>query len=168
MVMRESGTENAGPAPVPSQRFEDRLSRAVERAAGVLTSLIALLLLGFVLVALIGVVGAVWRPLFYGHDYVEAALDGLDGAFLAIILLELVHTTLSRGAITRQLQQFIAIGITAAVRSGLEVAARAGAGNLREFITSVVLNSVGVLVLVAAWWLVRQRMHADGEASVEG
>jgi len=164
----ESASGNDGTGAAASPRFEERLTHAVERAAGVLTSLIALLLLAFVIVALVGVLRAVWQPLFYGHDYVEAALDGLDGAFLAIILLELVHTTLSRGAITRQLQQFIAIGITAAVRSGLEVAARAGAGNVREVITSVVLNSVGVLVLVAAWWLVRQRMHADGEADVEG
>jgi phosphate starvation-inducible membrane PsiE len=154
--VRDEGADEAA-----AGRPEQRLTRAIERAASVLTAIIALLLLGFVVVAFIGVVAAVWRPLLYGHEYGEAALDGLDMAFLAVILLELVHTTISRGPITQQLQQFIAIGVTAGVRSGLEVAARAGAAAPREVITSVVLNSVGVLVLVAAWWLVRQRIHAD-------
>jgi phosphate starvation-inducible membrane PsiE len=145
--------------PEPSQ-LEDRVNHVLERAAGVLTSVVAALLVVFVVVALMGVLTRAAKPLA-GRDYSAAAHEGLDAAFLAIILLELVHTTLSRGSITRQLQEFLVIGVTAGVRSGLEVAAGAREKNPREIVTNLAINALGVLVLVVALWLVRQRLHVE-------
>ncbi|HKO24856.1 MAG TPA: hypothetical protein VJY65_08970, partial [Chloroflexota bacterium] len=90
-----------------------------------------------------------------------AALKGIDGAFLAIILLELLHTTLSRGPISQQLQEFLVIGITAAVRHGLELAASGRGSNPREVVINLAINALGALVLIAGLWLVRQQLRAD-------
>ena len=142
-------------------RLEERLDFVVERGARYLTSVVGLFLVGFVIIALAGAVVPVWRALVEEHNDLEAVLDGLDMAFLAIILLELVETTRSQGPMTRRIREFIAIGITAGVRSGLEIAARSRDGSPRDLIIAVVLNSVGVMVLAAAWWLVRQHHHAE-------
>lgn len=140
---------------------EERVNRFLEHAASMLTSIVAIFLIVFVLIALVGVVTGVATPLLHGHSFTQAALEGLDSVFLAIILLELLHTTLSRGSVTRQVQEFIAIGITAGVRSGLEVAATSRSGNQREAVTALAINALGVLVLVVALWLVRQRIHIE-------
>src|SRR5689334_11585549 len=119
---------------------EERLIKLFERAESLLTSLIALFLIGFVVVALIAVVWEVRDPLFVDHDFTAAALRGLDATFLAIILLELLHTTLSRGPISQQLQEFLVIGITAVVRHGLDIAAMRG--DPRDVVMNLTINAV--------------------------
>lgn len=103
----------AKPTPI-----EERLNRLYERAESLLTLVVALFLIAFVLLAFV----EVHEPLFVTHNFTEAVLRGIDAVFLAIILLELLHTTLSRGPVSQQLQEFLVIGITAAIRHGLEVA----------------------------------------------
>ena len=80
---------------------------------------------------------------------------------LAIILLELLHTTLTRSSIIRQLQEFLVIGITAGVRYSLEVAASGGGSNPRDVVIDLTINAGAVLILVAALWLVRQQLLAE-------
>jgi phosphate starvation-inducible membrane PsiE len=147
--------------PAPT-RAEELLSRAYERAESVLMSVISLVLIAFVVVALFGVIQQVNDPLFVRHQFTEASLKGLDAAFLVIILLELLHTTLSRGPISQQLQEFLVIGITAMVRHSLELAA--GGGNARDVVINLVITAVAAFVLVGALWLVRQQLRADREA----
>ena len=91
----------------------------------------------------------------------HAALSGLDAAFIVIILLELVHTTLSRGPISTQVQEFLVIGITSAVRNGLETAAGRGNGTPRETAIDLAITSAAALLLVVSLWLVRQRLSAE-------
>jgi hypothetical protein len=156
----QGAAEEPSPEPSPSL-IEERLNRGLERAASLFTSVVALLILGLVLVALVGGIISAIEPLMHGHDFARAAIDGLDATFLVIILLEVVHTTLSRGPIARQLQQFLVVGITSAVRSGLEVSAQRGA-DARAITYSLVLDALAVLVLVCSLWLVRQRVNPPG------
>ena len=138
------------------------MNRVLQRVASIFMSLVGLFLLGFVVVALVGAVIEAWPALLRG-EYGHAAIEGLDGAFLVVILLELVHTTLSKGAITRQLQEFIVVGVTASVRTGLEIAA-ASRNDLHSAAINMSLNSVGVLVLVGALWVVRRMDRARARA----
>jgi len=147
-------TLRAQPTPL-----EERLNGLFERAESLLTAVVSLMLIGFVLVALVAVVVEVKDPLLVDHDFTGATLRGIDAAFLAIILLELLHTTLSRGPISQQLQEFLVIGITAAIRHGLGLAATRG--DARDIVTNLAINSLGALVLVAALWLVRHQVRAD-------
>ncbi len=146
------------PAPSPLER---RLIEVLERAAGILTSVVALLLIVFVAVALVGVVIAAGGPILEKRDYLDAAVKGIVGSFLAIILLELAHTTLTRGPVTRQLQEFLIVGITASVRAGLEVAAEARTRDARDVVTSLAINSIGVFLLVCALWLIRRQLEHE-------
>jgi hypothetical protein len=158
--MNEASGDHDRGIHLPPTPFERRLNRGLERTASLLTSLVAVLLIIFVLVALAGTVHAALGPLLHGRDYIEAAVEGVDGAFLAIILLELVHTTLSRGPLARQLQELLVVGITSAVRTGLEVnASRAGGQEVGAI--SLAVNAGAVLILAAAFWLIRHRVgHA--------
>jgi hypothetical protein len=141
---------------------ERRLIHLYERAESVLTSVVAFFLIICVVIALLALIGEVKGPLLARTpDFTTAALKGIDGAFLAIILLELLHTTLSRGPISQQLQEFLVIGITAAVRHGLELAASGRGSNPREVVVNLAINALGVLVLIAGLWLVRQQLRAD-------
>jgi phosphate starvation-inducible membrane PsiE len=151
----------------PPSRFEHRCNIALERTASVLTSVVAFLLIVFVVIALVGVVVAAAKPILERRDFLDSAVQGIVGAFLAIILLELVHTTVTRGPVTRQLQEFIIVGITASVRSGLEVAAEARMRDPREVVTSLAINAVGVLVLVCALWLVRRQFQVGHPRGAE-
>jgi hypothetical protein len=139
---------------------QPRLDQFLERAASVLASVVAVLLLLAVVVALGGVVQDMWKPLVRDYDLSDAALRGLDASFLAVILLELVHTTLARGPLSRQVQQFLIIGITSAVRTGLEIAANARVAEPRAVVTSLAINSLSVLVLVVSLLLVRRHLLA--------
>ena len=163
-VGQQQGEPRVRPRP---GRPEERLNALYERGESVLTSVVALFIMGFVVVALVAVIAEVRRPLFVDHDFSLAALKGIDAAFLAIILLELLHTTLSRGPISQQLQEFLVIGITAAVRHGLELAASGRGSNPRDVVINLVLNSVGAVVLVGGLWLVRQQLRADRRAQRE-
>lgn len=157
MAEPHSATE---PVHGETSRFEGFLNRVLVRAVGVLTSVVALLLVVFVVVALAGAGLAAMQPLGSGHDFTGAAIEGLDRAFLVVILLELAHTTLSRGPITRQVQEFLLVGVTSGVRAGLETVAQRG-GDARSTAVSLALNAVGVFVLVGALCLVRQRLYAE-------
>ena len=132
---------------------ESRLNDCPERAESILTSVVAIILILFVLVAIVTVFVEVRAPLFDDHDFTAATLAGIDAAFLVIILLELLHTTLSRGPISEQLQEFLVIGVTATIRHGLGVAATRG--DPRDIVIDLAINSVSALVLVVALWLVR-------------
>jgi phosphate starvation-inducible membrane PsiE len=146
-------------------RAERRWDRALERGAGILTSIVGLMLILFVVVALAGAVQATIEPLVHGQQFTHAAVEGVDAAFLAIILLELVHTTLSKGPISRQLQEFLVIGATSGVRSGLEVAAGARGADPRQTVIALAIDSLGVLLLVIALWLVRQHFGDESGAA---
>jgi len=158
--MDEPSIQPLGPAPV-----EEHANHLLERVAGALTSIVAVLLLAFVAVALAGAVTAAWSPIVHDHNFTEGALKGLDASFLAIILLELVHTTLARGPISSQIQQFLVVGVTAGVRAGLEVAA--SEADPRDIVVNLLLNAVGVFVLVGALLLVRRRVHAEKHGSTD-
>jgi hypothetical protein len=148
--------------PAPSLT-EHRIERGLRRAASLLGGIVALLMLALVVVALLGVVGPVLQASRSG-DFGRAAVAGLDSAFLAIIILELVHTTLSRGPVSRQVQEFLVVGITSGVRTGLEVAAESGPSD--RVANSLAMNALAVLLLAGALWLVRQRLQAErAEAS---
>lgn len=138
---------------------EGRLNELLERLESLLTSVVAVFLVGFVLIALLATIVEVRGPLLDDHDFTAATLKGIDASFLAIILLELLHTTLSRGPISQQLQEFLVIGITASIRHGLGVAA--ARGDPRDVVVNLTINAVGALVLVFSLWLVRHQLRAD-------
>ncbi|GAC1403268.1 MAG: hypothetical protein NVSMB52_17260 [Chloroflexota bacterium] len=140
--------------------LEGRLIHVYERAESILTSVVALFLTCFVLIAFIGVVVDVKDPLLRTHNFTEAALRGIDSTFLAIILLELLHTTLSRGPISMQLQEFLVIGVTASIRHGLELATGRGSSP-RDLVIDLAINAAGAAILVGSLWLVRQQLRAD-------
>ncbi len=142
----------------PPTRVERRVELALQHTASVLSSMVAIALLALVGIALVGMVVVIVRALA-SADFSRAVVEGLDAAFLVIILLELVHTTLARGPISSQVQEFIVVGITAGVRTGLEVVA--ARGEARSVVISLAINALGVLLLVGALWLIRQRLHAE-------
>ncbi len=146
---------------------EARLIAFYERLESLLLSVVSLFLVLLVVVALVGVGKQLWNPLVVAHDFTDAAVRGIDAVFLAIILLELLHTTLSRGPISRQLQEFLVIGITAAVRHGLALAAGQGSSP-REVVINLTINAAGVTLLVAALWVVRQQLRADHHEEAVG
>lgn len=146
-----------------SSWFEAWFNRALERAVSVLTSVVALLLVVFVVIALAGAGAAALEPLRGSRDFTGAAIDGLDRAFLVVILLELAHTTLSRGPITRQVQEFLVVGVTSGVRAGLEAVAQRGT-DARAVSISLALNAIAVFVLVGALCLIRVRVRTNRSA----
>lgn len=121
------------------------------------------------------------------HDLTKAITEGVDTVFLTVILLELLHTVISRGSLAQQAPEFIIIGITSAIRHGLGLVASSagtaetvtrvikghaykltvpGSSNPREIVISLTINSGSVLILVLALWLVRQHPiggHAEHE-----
>jgi hypothetical protein len=145
------------PSPPGYPPIERQALQFLKQTESLLTHVISFILVLLVLVALVGVVASVRDPLLHEHDFSTAAIDGVNAVFLAVILLELLHTTLARGPISRQLQEFLIIGITAGVRHGLGLAVESHAGSSRDVVINLTLNSLSVLGLVLALWLVRQR-----------
>ena len=144
--------------------WERRLFAGYERAESLIMSIVALVLIALAVIALVDTVVQIATPLLARErDYTKAVTRGIDAAFLVIILTELLHTTLSRGPISEQLQEFLVIGITAAVRHSLELAA--GKGNSREVVLDLTINAVGAVVLVSGLWLVRQQLRADARVA---
>ncbi len=152
-------------------RLNDRLARGLGVVERLLVSVVALLLVGFAALGLLNTVALVKDTLVGGGDYTVVIAEGIDAAFLTIILLELLHTVLSRGSLGQEVQEFLVIGITSAVRHGLTVAANvnggtgagartsglaASGGSARDVGVNLAVNAAGVLILVAALWLVRQ------------
>ncbi len=114
---------------------------------------------------------SVWRLMRAGH-LTTAVAAGTDSIFLTVILLELLHTVISRGPLLEQTQEFIVIGITSVIRHGLSLVATAGIAtaavsgahggappNARDIVIDLAINSASVLLLVVALWLIRR--HAS-------
>lgn len=116
------------------------------------------------------------------HDVTRAITVGVDTVFLTVILLELLHTVISRGTLAQQAPEFIIIGITSAIRHGLGLVASGsgtetvtrviqghryrvslpGSGSPRDIVINLAINAGGVLILVAALWLVRSSLGTHG------
>lgn len=127
------------------------------RIETLLTFIIGVFIIFFFFVALLGVINDIARPLLITHNFSDATIRGIDAIFLAIILLELFHTIRSQVTLSIQLQEFLIIGITSAVRHGLELAAVSSNGNSQYgIVIDLVVNAVAVFVLVAALWLIRK------------
>lgn len=146
-----------------ANKVSDYLTKRYELVESLLTSLVSFLLIIFVLVALLSVFTSIREPLFITHNFTEAALRGIDSTFLAIILLELLHTTLSRGPISQQVQEFLVIGITSAIRHGLEIAIGSKGINARDIVIDLGLNALGVFILISSLWLIRQQTRQNVE-----
>jgi hypothetical protein len=123
--------------------WDERLGSVIEFVERALVYVVALFLVGFAVLALVNTVVLVWDPIFVQHDYTTAITHGIDAAFLTVILLELLHTVITRGPISRQLQEFLVIGITSAVRHSLEITAGTTAGQTEEH---TVCNTIGQAV----------------------
>jgi len=160
-------------------RLNDRLAHGLGVVERLLVSVVALLLVGFAALGLLNTVALVKDTLVGGGDYTVVIAEGIDAAFLTIILLELLHTVLSRGSLGQEVQEFLVIGITSAVRHGLTVAANvnggagagarasglaASGGSARDVGVNLAVNAAGVLILVAALWLVRQQTGRAADA----
>ncbi len=87
---------------------------------------VALFLVGFAVLSLVNVIAITWGPIFVEHDYTKAIANGFDAAFMTVILLEVLHTVLSRAALSTLVIEFLVIAITSAVRHSLEIAAASG------------------------------------------
>ena len=144
--------------PTPS-RLEERLFTLFERAESALMALVALILVILALLAVLDTAVQVGQPLLqHDPDFTRAVTSGIDTTFLVIILLELLNTSLSRGPVSSQLQEFLIIGITVAVRHSLELVV--GKGSSRELVIDFTINAAGALILAVALWLVRQPLPA--------
>lgn len=178
----------------PEGTIVDWMNRRLDRGFAV----VQIFLIAAVAVALVILsVMALWDTvvLVHGelihHDITRAISVGVDTVFLTVILLELMHTVISRGPLSEQAPEFIIIGITSAIRHGLGLVASStgstetvtriirghaysvtvpGSGNPRDTVINLTINSGSVLILVAALWLVRHhagghqdRVHAAGE-----
>lgn len=163
-----------------------RTESAFELMEQALVFVVAIFLIIFAMLSLVNVVMLTAGPIFLEHDFTKAIETGFDSAFMTIILLEVLHTVLSRASLVRQVQEFLVIGITSAVRHSLEVAAASNGtheetrtvcgvavviGNhlrqicqpstisvanssSQEVVIELAINAGGVLILVAALWLV--------------
>jgi hypothetical protein len=103
-----------------------RTEASFEWLEQVLIVTVAIFLIGFAILSLVNVVSLTWTPIFVQHDYSTAIASGFDAAFMTVILLEVLHTVLSRAAQSVLVIEFLVIAITSAVRHSLEIAAMAG------------------------------------------
>ena len=69
-------------------RLNERLARGLGVVEQLLVSVVALLLVGFAALGLLNTVALVKDTLSGGGDYAVVIAEGIDGAFLTIILLE--------------------------------------------------------------------------------
>jgi len=163
------------PHHVPS-KLDRVFGEVLEQIERVLVYVVAIFLVGFAVLALVNTVVSVvngWPGAAHNGDFNPLIVTGIDSAFLTIILLELLHTVLSRGPLSLQLQEFLVIGITSAVRRGLEIAVSSStAGQSIEearthgkvppqsnfdVVVALGINALGVLILIGALWMVRQQ-----------
>jgi len=155
-----------------STPIDERIAAVFKRLESILTYVVALFLIGFAVLALWDTLQGASTSLFGAHaSSTRAIVDGIDSTFLTIILLELLHTTLSRGPISRQLQEFLVIGITSAVRHSLELAAGstgARSGSPRDLVIDLTINAAGALLLVICLWLVRQQLRPPRDGGADG
>ena len=164
--------ESREPRVTPRATALDRRVRhGFEAVQSLLLYSVALLLVVFAVLALVSAVVTFGQHLLGDRDYPYAISQGIDTAFLTIILVELLHTVLSRGPIGRQVQEFLVIGITSAMRYSLEITAsngRSGHGapaaaqGAHDVVINLTINAGGVLLLVAALWLVRRDTGRSG------
>jgi hypothetical protein len=177
-------------------RVSQRTTELFEQAEQLLISLVGLFLIGFAALSLFNTLVLIKDPILVDHDYTKAVSLGFDSAFLTIILLEVLHTVLTRSSLALQIREFLVIGITSAVRHSLEVAASSSAthttsqqvcqmvtgvahqmqqichlvtvevpnSSSQEVVIELAINAGGVLLLVAAFWLVGQGREDKGSA----
>jgi hypothetical protein len=108
-------------------RVSQRTTELFEQAEQLLISLVGLFLIGFAALSLFNTLVLIKDPILVDHDYTKAVSLGFDSAFLTIILLEVLHTVLTRSSLALQIREFLVIGITSAVRHSLEIAASSSA-----------------------------------------
>jgi hypothetical protein len=149
LIAMSSSPSDHGPADTdqepganepPALRTLDRGLASIEL---MLRYVVAVFLIGLAVISLANVVVLVWPPLTTQHDYTMAISIGFDTVFLTVILLEVLHTVLSRGPLVRQIQEFLVIGVTSAVRHGLEIAA--AVGTTRQEVRTVCNNVTALL-----------------------
>jgi len=147
-MAEHGGAEGAGGA---EHHAEDppifrRIHSGFDSVERVLIYVVSGVLIGLAGVSVINTLVLVWDPIFKVHDYNKAISQGFDAAFLTIILLEVLHTVLSRSALVQQVQEFLVIGITSAVRHSLGIAADAGSTHpeVRSLCTTVTVNETQV------------------------
>src|SRR5579871_3496384 len=97
--------EQNEPVAHSAPTIDESISGLFEFIERVLIYVVGLFLIGFAILALVDTVVLVKDPIFVEHDYTTAITHGIDAAFLTVILLELLHTVLSRGPLSRQLQE---------------------------------------------------------------
>lgn len=169
------------PDSSPLLRRLDRLTSAAFAVFHrMLTAGVALALVILALVALWNTAVTIAQSLST-RDLGAAIAHGVDTVFLTIILLELLHTVITREPLAQQAQDFIVIGLTSAVRFGLSVVATASGSagahaphlpvqvsgaTPRDTVINLAINSASVLLLVGALWLVRHRF--PGEPPADG
>lgn len=157
------------------RRIDDRISDVFEVLQRVLIAAVAVALIILSCLALWDTIHSVQSALARNELGLAIAV-GIDTSFLTVILLELLHTVTRRGPLAQQVQEFMVIGITSALRHGLSITAAAsgsGRGRVvsvntggvteRDTVINLAINSVSVLLLVIALWLVRHRFGDDEE-----
>lgn len=176
-----SEQEHAPRSSLPEQ-MDAWMQRSFEVIQRLLIAAVGIALVVLSVMALWDTVVLVHNEL-QANDITLAITVGVDTVFLTIILLELLHTVMSRGPLARQAPDFIIIGITSAIRHGLGLVASStgssetvvrriaghnytivgpGSSNPRDLVISLAINSLSVLLLVGALWLVRHRFGDEG------
>jgi hypothetical protein len=146
------------------ERMDDRMERVFAVIHRLLIVGVAFALVGLSVIALYDAVRLVGDQLV--KDNVTQAISvGVDKIFLTVILLELLHTVISRAPLAQQASDFIIIGITSGIRNGLGLVASGIVGNDRELVISLAINSFSVFLLVCALWLVRHQWPPSAEVA---
>jgi len=168
--------ENEQLHPAPTGKLEHRLLDALERAESFLLLFVALVLIALAAVTLVNTVVS-FSTSYFGHethDFLGLVNSGIDELFQVIILAELLHTTLSRGSVSTQLQEFLVVGITVVVRHGLELASQGGVTvkgakpiEPTQLVIDLVINAFAALILIGGLWLVQQFVRSDLRAHAE-
>ncbi len=164
------------PLHQPPGKLEHRLFEVLERAESFLLLFVALVLIALAAVTLVNTVVS-FSSAYFGHeahDFLGLVNGGIDELFQVIILAELLHTTLSRGSVSTQLQEFLVVGITVVVRHGLELASQGGVTvkgtkplEATQLVIDLVINASAALILIGGLWLVQQFVRSDLRAHAE-
>lgn len=178
-------TVDRPPSDLPA-RIDGRLGAGFAILHRILIAAVALVLVVLAAMALWNTATTVETNLAR-HELSSAVTQGVDAVFLTIILLELLHTVITREPLAQQAEDFIVIGLTSAIRYGLGVVATASgsdsspgatthhlahipvssAADPRDTVINLAINSASVLLLVAALWLVRHQFGPLHVASID-
>lgn len=168
-----SSTKDEPLAHVHRGKIEHRLLEILERAESFLLLFVALVLIALAAVTLVNTV-LTFSSMMLSHEtnnFLPLVNNGIDELFQVIILAELLHTTLSRGSVSTQLQEFLVVGITVVVRHGLELASQGGVTGKgvkpidpTQLVIDLVINAAAALILIGGLWLVQQFVRSDRRA----